>query len=159
MKLNDEKQNIYNCMSDEDMKYLEEAPFFIKIDKLTILHAGITNKIDLQNADKKDLESLLRIRTLDEEQNILRLGQTTWNTRFWSEWYDGNQGIIVYGQEAFDKVKVDRYSFGIDTGCVYGNKLTALVIYDTKDPMFSYDVVQVSAFKKYEDNKASKIKD
>jgi predicted phosphodiesterase len=149
MRFNESKLFIYENMSEENTRYLEEAPFFIKIDNVTVLHAGITNKIDLQSAKQKDLESLLMIRTLDENQKILRLGQTTWNARFWSEWYNGDQGIIVYGHEAFDKVKIDKYSFGVDTGRVYGNKLTALVIYDTKEPMLNYDIVQVNAFAEY----------
>ena len=149
MRLTEEKRAIYKQFSDKDFAYLESAPFFIKIDNLTILHAGITNKIDLETATKKELEAVLRIRTLDENQNTLSLGKKTWNTRHWSEWYDGNQGIIVYGHEAFDKVKLDRYSIGIDTGCVYGNKLTALVISDTLDPMFNYDIVHINAFKAY----------
>jgi len=146
INFNDEKLQIYNNISKEDMHYLENVPFFIKIDNTTVLHGGITNRIVLEDANKKDLESLTRIRKLDENQNILALGQDTWNSRFWSEWYDGNQGVIVYGHEVFDKVKIDRYSFGIDTGCVYGNKLTALIIHDTKDPMYNYDIVQINAF-------------
>ena len=153
MLFNEQKLSIYENISDEDMAYLEAAPFFIKIDNTVILHAGITNKIDLENANKKELESLLRIRTLDENQKTLVLGQTTWNARFWSEWYDGNQGVIVYGHEVFDKVKIDNYSFGIDTGCVYGGKLTALEIYDTKEPMLNYNIVQVSALQKYAEKK------
>ena len=156
MTLNDEKIEIYNNLSKEDIEYIQAAPFFIKIDNLTIVHAGITNKIELLNAKKKELESLTRIRELDENQKTLALGQTSFNSRFWSEFYDGGEGIIVYGHEAFNKVKIDKHSFGIDTGCVYGNKLTALVIEDAKDPMYSYDVVQVSAFEKYSSNKDKK---
>lgn len=156
MTLNDEKMEIYNSLSTEDIEYIQAAPFFIKINNLTILHAGITNKIELLNAKKKELESLTRIRQLDENQKTLALGQTSFNSRFWSEFYDGGEGIIVYGHEAFNKVKIDKHSFGIDTGCVYGNCLTALVIEDTKDPMYSYDVVQVSAFEKYSSNKDKK---
>ena len=156
MTLNDEKIEIYNNLSKEDIEYIQAAPFFIKIDNLTIVHAGITNKIELLNAKKKELESLTRIRELDENQKTLALGQTSFNSRFWSEFYNGGEGIIVYGHEAFNKVKIDKHSFGIDTGCVYGNKLTALVIEDAKDPMYSYDVVQVSAFEKYSSNKDKK---
>ena len=156
MTFNDEKIEIYNNLSKEDIEYMQSASFFIKIDNLTIVHAGITNKIELLNAKKKELESLTRIRELDENQKTLALGQTTFSSRFWSEFYDGGEGIIVYGHEAFNKVKIDKHSFGIDTGCVYGNKLTALVIEDAKNPMYSYDVVQVSAFEKYSSNKDKK---
>ena len=148
-----EKLSIYEKLSDEDHSYIAAAPFFIKIDNLTILHAGITNKIDLKNATKKELESLTRIRELDANQKTLSLGQESYGSRFWSEFYEGSEGIIVYGHEAMSKVKINPYSFGIDTGCVYGNKLTALIIHDTKDPLLNYDILQVSAQKKYSQNK------
>jgi len=150
---NDEKQTIYENFSSLDIEYLESAPFFLKIDNLTIIHAGITNKIDLTNATKKELESLTRIRQLDADQKMLALGQEAYGSRFWSEFYDGEEGIIVYGHQAMSKVKLDTYSFGIDTGCVYGNRLTALIIYDTKDPLFNYDIVQVRADKEYSPKK------
>jgi hypothetical protein len=145
MSFNDEKQSIYENLSEDDFEYLDAAPFFIKIDNTTVLHAGITNNIDLSHATKKELESLTRIRLLDENQKTLALGQNPYGSAFWSEWYDGNQGVIVYGHEAFNNVKIDKFSFGIDTGCVYGDKLTALVIFDTKEPMFNYDIIQVRA--------------
>ena len=153
MCLNDEKINIFKNISAEDMAYLQAAPFYKKIDKLTVLHAGITNRIDLNAAQEKELKAVTMIRTLDEDHKPLRLGKTIWNSSFWSEVYDGNQGIIVYGHEAHSKVKIDKYSFGIDTGCVYGNKLTALVIHDTKEPMFNYDIVQVAAKRAYAQKK------
>ena len=149
MSFDDEKLKIYENLSFEDFDYIKQAPFFIKIDNLTVLHAGITNKIELDNASKKELESITRIRELDANQKTLALGQSAFGSRFWSEWYDGKEGIIVYGHEVFNKVKIDKYSFGIDTGCVYGKKLSALIIYDTKEPMLSYDIVQVSALKEY----------
>lgn len=84
---------------------------------------------------------------------MLALGQNPYGSNFWSEWYDGNQGIIVYGHEAFSDVKIDRFSFGIDTGCVYGNKLTALIIFDTKNPLYNYDIVQLRAKRAYAQNR------
>ena len=153
MTFNEHKMNIFENICEEDMAYLEASPMYLKIDALTILHAGVTNKLNLNTATPKELEAVLRIRMLDEDHKTLRLGQTTWNARFWSEVYDGSQGIIVYGHEAFSKVKIDKHSFGIDTGCVYGNKLTALVIHDTKEPMLNYDLVQVNAKMAYAQKK------
>jgi bis(5'-nucleosyl)-tetraphosphatase (symmetrical) len=145
MRFNEDKMKIFENISAEDMAYLETAPFYKKIDKLTVLHAGITNRIDLNAAQEKELKAVTMIRTLDEEHKPLVYGQTVWNSNFWSEVYDGNQGVIVYGHEAHSKVKKDKHAIGIDTGCVYGNKLTALIVYDTKEPMFNYDIVQVDA--------------
>ena len=149
MSLNEEKLFIYENLSELDMEYIQSAPFFLKIDNTTILHAGITNKIDLGSASSKELEQLTRIRTLDENNNPLSLHQKSFHSNYWSDVYEGHEGVIVYGHEAFDKVKINRHSFGIDTGCVYGGKLTALIIYDTTEPMYNYDILQVQALENY----------
>ena len=54
------------------------------------------------------------------------------------------------------KKGVIAHSFGIDTGYFYANKLTALIIEDIKEPMLSYNIVQVSALKQYSTNKGIK---
>ena len=123
--------------------YLENLPFLIKIDNLTLLHAGITNNIDLQTATKKELEKLLWIRYLKKENTPLSLGSEDETSKYWAELYNGQQGIIVYGHEPFKEVRVDKYSLGIDTGCVYGNKLSACLISDTQNPLSSYEIVDV----------------
>ena len=153
MELPEEKIDIFNNLSLEDFKYLQSLPFFIKIDNLTLVHAGLTNKIDLDTATKKELEKILWIRTLDENQKTLSLGSRKHTAKFWSEYYDGNQGIVVYGHQPFGEVKIDRYSFGIDTGCVYGGKLTALVVNDTASSPLDYNIVQVLAKMQYAENK------
>ena len=151
--LNDEKIAIYENLSQEDIDFLYAAPFYIKEENLTVVHAGITNKIILEKASKKELESLTRTRMLSKAEKTLVLGQEKFGAQFWSKCYDGSEGIIVYGHEVFSKVNKDKYSFGIDTGCVYGDKLTALIVYNTQDPLWNYDIVSVEAFKKYSEKK------
>jgi len=157
MHFNEDKLAIYKNITDADMQYLMSAPFFLKIDNVTVLHAGITNKIDLDHPSKKELEMLTRIRQLSSEEKPLAIGQESFESQYWADCYDGNQGVIVYGHEVhdLDKIKINRYAFGIDTGCVYGGKLTALIIHDSKDPMYSYDILQVQAFEKYVNNKCT----
>jgi len=148
MTFNDEQLQIFNNLTSEDFEFLEALPFFKKIDNLTLIHAGLTNKIELDSAKKKELQKILWIRTLDDNQKTLSLSDDTVNAKYWSEYYDGNQGIVVYGHEAFQEVKIDEFSFGIDTGCVYGNKLTALIIADTKKPKQSYTIIDVQSKQK-----------
>jgi len=151
--LDDNKLNIFNNLSNEDFEYLQFLPLYLKIGNLTLIHAGITNKINLLDANKKELENTLWIRMLDENQNPLSLEKTNQiNAKFWTEYYDGSQGVIVYGHNVFDDVKVDKYSIGIDTGCVYGNKLTALILNDTERPFSNYEIVQVESKRKYSES-------
>jgi len=145
MQLKAEEIEIFNRLTSEDFKYLNSLPFYMKFDNLTLVHAGLTNKIVLDTADKKDLEKTLWIRTLDENQKTLSLDSDNKKAKSWTEYYDGNQGIVVYGHQHFDEVEVNQYSLGIDTGCVYGNKLSACIINDTKNPIQHYNIVDIKS--------------
>jgi len=149
MELPKEKLEIFNSFSKNDWDYLESMPYFIKIGNLTILHAGITNKIVLdENTKKKDLEKLLFIRDLKDDKP-LSIGHSENDGYFWSDKYNGQNGIIVAGHNVFDKEKTDKFSFCIDTGCVFGGRLTALVVYDTENPKENYEIVEQEALKEY----------
>jgi bis(5'-nucleosyl)-tetraphosphatase (symmetrical) len=145
MSFDDEKLEIFNAFSSDDLEFLASLPYFIKIDNLTLVHAGITNNVDLDTAKKKDLEKLLWVRYLKDDNVPLSLGEEDETSKFWSEWYDGEQGIIIYGHQPFSEVRVDKYSIGIDTGCVYANRLSACIVSDTKNPMQHYEIVDIKS--------------
>jgi hypothetical protein len=37
---------------------------------------------------------------------------------------------VIYGHDAAKSLNVNQYTKGLDTGCVYGRRLTALLIKD-----------------------------
>ncbi len=128
MKLNSLEEKIFQNLKIEDIKFLKSQPFFIKIKNLTVVHAGVTNTIFLENATKKDFAKVMRLRFVDEYGNFVSLNDISKKACcYWSEVYDGHDGFIVYGHQPFLKPKIDRFSIGIDTGCVYGNRLTAVI--------------------------------
>nr|WP_275758820.1 metallophosphoesterase [Sulfurimonas sp. SAG-AH-194-C21] len=148
MQFDEDRLKIYNGLDEEDLQYLESLPLFLKIDNLTLIHAGILNNINLENATKKELEKLLWIRYLKDEHTPLSLGSEDETSTYWSELYDGKQGFIIYGHQPFEEVKKDKHSLGIDTGCVFGNKLTA-AIFTKGDVTENLKLVQVQAKKEY----------
>lgn len=149
MELSEDKLKIFHSFTKENWDYLESMPYFIRIDNLVLIHAGITNKMILDETTKKrDLEKLLFIRELKDD-NPLSLGHKEHNSYLWSDKYNGNNGIIVSGHNVFEEVKVDKYSFCIDTGCVFGGKLTATVFYNTINPKDNYEIVSQKAKKRY----------
>ena len=79
-----------------------------------------------------------KVRYLSKETlHFVALGQEKVDDPFWAEIYDGRMGTIVFGHEAFLEVQEFSHAIGIDTGCVYGNKLTAAVFeLDSKLPKF-----------------------
>ncbi|MRJ06928.1 MAG: protein phosphatase [Epsilonproteobacteria bacterium] len=146
--LDENQKEVYSQLRKEDFEYLQSMPFFFKLNHLTILHAGITNRLHLNNLSFSKLKNLLYIREIDEEENPLPLHHGNNYATFWTEKYTGREGFIVYGHTPFLEIRREFYSVGIDTGVVYGNKLTALIISDTLKP-WEFEVIQVKAKHRY----------
>ena len=123
---NDEKKIIEN-LDSKDIEYLKNMPLFLQFKDITILHGGIQNHQNLNNLTKKEKSKLLRMRYLDSEDNFITYGKENKDSIFWADVYDGSHGFIVYGHQWFKEVKQSAFALGIDTGCVYGNRLSAVV--------------------------------
>lgn len=96
------------------ISYFKTLPYYIKIDNYLISHAGVANSMNLEM-------SLLAIGSLDYgeiETSIL------WN-RMPVQFEPYFQ---IYGHTKNAEVVKTPYGINIDTGCVYGNKLTALLL-------------------------------
>ncbi len=146
--LDDNQQKIYPKLKQEDFEYIESMPFFLKLNHLTVIHAGISNRLYLNNPKLNLLTLLLFMRDVDEKDKFLPLNHNNPNARFWADVYNGHEGFIVYGHSPFKEPNIKKNSAGIDTGCVYGNKLTALVIPNTLKP-WNFEIIQVNARQKY----------
>ncbi len=144
IKLNEDEQNIINCLNAEDIKYLQNMPLFMRFNKITILHGGLQNHQKLDNVSKKSHAKILRLRYLDEDRNFVSYGQEDDKSIFWADIYDGNQGFIVYGHQNFNEVKVNQHALGVDTGCVYGGELSAAIFKDSNNKKFSIESVNAN---------------
>jgi len=148
VKLDEDQQKVYPKLKQEDFDFIESMPFFLKLNKLTIVHAGITNRIYLSNPPLNIMTLLLFLRDVDENEKFLPLNHNNPNAKYWADTYNGHEGFVVYGHNPFKEVKRNKFSIGIDTACVYGNKLTAYVIKNTLKP-WEGEIIQVKAKKQY----------
>jgi len=97
----------------------------------TLVHGGFLPTMrNLPSQCLKELSKFdrlcLRVRYIDENGNMVRFGNEKPDHSFWTESYDGRFGTVVYGHQPVDEVVYKNNTFGIDTGCVFGGKLTAL---------------------------------
>jgi len=138
--LDEDEQNIVNNLSQKHIEFLRNLPLFLKFGNITIVHGGLQNHMNLDNLSKKDTQKILRMRYLDQVENFLALGKEDENSIFWADVYDGNQGFIIYGHQKQNEIKENKYALGIDTGCVYGNKLTAIIF--TNNNCTTFQIVQ-----------------
>jgi len=97
---------------------------------------------------------MLRMRYVDQETGaMLALGENKPGDPFWADVYDGSKGFMIYGHSPWldGEVRWNSDAAGIDTGCVFGEKLTALVVEpDSSGVGFApYKLVSVDAIKQY----------
>lgn len=132
IELDNDEQNIINNLSSKHIEFLKGLPLFLRFGDITVVHGGVQNHMNLDDMLKRDKQRILRLRYLDENHEYLTYGKENEDSIFWADIYDGNQGIIVYGHQHFYKPKVSPYAIGVDTGCVYGNMLSAIVFSSIK---------------------------
>ncbi len=130
--LDNDEQNIIDNLTEKHIQFLENLPLFLRFENITIVHGGLQNHMNLDNLSKKDKQKILRLRYLDENYEYLTYGKENEKSIFWADIYDGSHGFVVYGHQCSEKIRKNKFAVGIDTGCVYGNKLTA-VIFEQKN--------------------------
>jgi len=128
--LNDDEKKVVKGFSSDDIFFISKLPLFLRYGSITVLHAGLLNHQKLDSLSKKDEKRLLRLRYLDNKGKFLTIDQEDENSIFWADAYDGNEGFIVYGHQFFEEAYRSPNALGIDTGCAYGNKLTAAIFID-----------------------------
>ena len=104
----------YDVMQ-EHLEWLKAMPRYIEIEKYFITHG-----FSLPYYKRRDHESsyvgLLKNRITDELE---------WGHDWEADWrkYDV---VNIFGHSDYDEVEIGEKYFGIDTGCVYGRKLSAI---------------------------------
>lgn len=150
-----DRNDYYRNLSDEDIQYIANMPTYIELEDMIIVHAGVMPGIDASRQSKDDL---MYLRYTDSNRNFISLrtiakfGKEIAGAKFWTEFWHGPKSV-VYGHnvESLDKPRIDEvasnvFCYGIDTGCCFGGKLTAL-IWETKE------LVQVQSKKVYYESK------
>lgn len=92
--------------------YFETLPLFIETPEWVVLHAGFDPRRPLRGQSP---EVVANIRRLED-------GHTPWY-----ELYEAPR-LAVFGHWVRRQPLVRPNAVGLDTGCVYGNKLTALIL-------------------------------
>lgn len=109
---------------DQWIDWFEHLPFYIDDPAFIVVHAGINPNIPL---DKTDPHLLTTIR------NWNGVSHTT-STESDPAWFDTykKDKLIVFGHWAKLGLLVKKNVIGLDSGCVYGNKLSAVILPERK---------------------------
>ncbi len=98
---------------DACMRFIDRWPALIAADDFLVVHAGFDPR--LRSYARQPVERLTHIRRLEDT------GEP------WYEAYEGRK-LAVFGHWARPRPVVRPNAIGLDTGCVYGGELTALIL-------------------------------
>ena len=102
---------------DRYAAYLRSLPFMIDLGSHLVVHAGVRPGVRLKHQMAADLTGL---RTMGANPS----------SKFGLPWYRVYRGrrIVLFGHWPSDKPRIARRAIGLDTGCVYGGRLTGYII-------------------------------
>ncbi len=120
-KLGRSHAELVDQLSDEDWAQLEALPLKLDIDEVgvRVVHAGLVPGLPWE---QQDPWVVTHIRSLTEDN----APSARWG-RPWGAAYQGPPHV-VFGHNARKQPQLHAHATGIDTACVYGGALTALVL-------------------------------
>ena len=114
-------KTIVDELSDADWALLEAMPLFVDVPEhaIVVAHAGIDPSLPLT---KQDPWVVTHVRSIDKEGKV----SEKWGTS-WAASYTGPPHI-VFGHNAQKSPQLHPFATGLDTGCVYGGRLTGMLL-------------------------------
>lgn len=100
---------------NKHIEWLKTLPRYIMIENYFISH-GFGLPYFKRKDKKSSYEGLIKNRVQDEKD---------WGYE-WEKNWENYEVINIFGHTDYKKVEIGHNYYGIDTGCVYGRKLTAI---------------------------------
>lgn len=112
-------------LGKQHWSYLEQCvdAFTLPDYQTIVVHAGFLPIIPWQ---QQDLDIITEIQVLGEGGIPARRAQFP-TAPIWADFWSGPE-FVVYGHTPMREVYRQPFALGIDTGCVYGGKLTAYIL-------------------------------
>jgi hypothetical protein len=136
-------------LADEDWTQIERMPLYVDVPahELRVVHAGLVPGVPME---QQDPWLLTHLRSIDKTGKATdKSGPVLWGSRYVGPPH------VVFGHNAIARVQLHAWATGIDSGCVYGGELTALVLGDgeTVPPISDRNqaLVTVQAKRRYYD--------
>ena len=157
--------NTAASLSTTQLKWLAELPLILRINipvldsspiaSLIVVHGGLVPGLALE---QQDAHAVMHMRSLQSSESGVLQPTEEEGEEGWAAVWERNQeelpeperSMVVFGHDAKRRLQIRKYSVGLDTGCVYGNKLSALVVTATEDEIV-HQIVQVECSKPEEE--------
>jgi hypothetical protein len=126
-----ERQILLDTLERPDWAYLEGLPLFLRLGPekpgeadTVVVHGGVVPGVPIE---KQEREHFLTLRSIREDGTPSKKIEG----HPWAAVWKGPERI-VFGHDAVRGLQQEPMATGLDTGCVYGGKLTALLLPERK---------------------------
>ena len=113
-------QQFRKDLGEEAHRWLADRPLFIETDRFLAVHGGLE---PYKHPSESSPEIIQNIRTWDGKGKDLKSDKNP----PWYEFYHGEKPVI-YGHWASEGLTIRKNTIGLDSGCVYGNSLSAFIL-------------------------------
>ena len=119
-------RDLARALRPVDWAILAQSPFFADLPEhgLRVVHAGLLPGVAL---DAQSPQTMMRIRTVRAKVLEASAAKPKTENVLWGALYEGPPQV-VFGHNAAPGLQIHPWATGLDTGCVYGGRLTALVL-------------------------------
>lgn len=127
--------------SQRQITFLESCPVVLRVPlpeglqsvagEYAVAHAGLVPGVAI---DRQDPFQVMNMRTIDlisrvpSELRIFEPWEKVWGHAMGHVHPVDQRSVVVYGHDSKRGLNIKRYSKGLDSGCVKGGQLTALVV-------------------------------
>ncbi len=126
LKLRPGHQVVVESLTEPDWHYLEAMPLFLRLGRdnsgqeFAVVHAGAVPGVLL---DQQQREHLITMRSIRSDGSTSKRIEGT----PWAAAWQGPEHL-VFGHDAVRGLQQQHWATGLDTGCVYGQRLSALIL-------------------------------
>eukprot|EP00581_Thalassiosira_minuscula_P003440 CAMPEP_0183743746 /NCGR_PEP_ID=MMETSP0737-20130205/65376_1 /TAXON_ID=385413 /ORGANISM="Thalassiosira miniscula, Strain CCMP1093" /LENGTH=450 /DNA_ID=CAMNT_0025979375 /DNA_START=239 /DNA_END=1591 /DNA_ORIENTATION=+ len=126
------------ALSEEDVGWMSELPYTITIPRrmfnahvsgsndseiqnqdVVIVHAGLDPSIPLEQQETQTMITLRNAIAADADGGN--------KPKAWAKLWRGPE-LVIFGHDAKRGLQQEEYAIGLDSGCVYGKRLTGLIL-------------------------------
>lgn len=145
-------------LSATQLQWLASLPLILRIKtsphhvsslaNIIVVHAGLVPGVPL---DQQDPHAVMHLRSIVAQNGIFGASEDAGDNGWAADWEraqldleESQRRTVVFGHDARRGLQVRKYSIGLDTGCVYGKQLSALVL-TIAESGIEHCIVQVEA--------------
>jgi hypothetical protein len=114
-------EELLASLPDSEWTLLEALPLYLEVPEhdAVVVHAGVAPGVPLE---RQDAWTLTHIRSVEAGVPSAHPGEESWSVAY------RGKPHVVFGHDARRGLQLRSHATGLDTACVYGEQLSALVV-------------------------------